>query len=888
MKQVKNDNVPLHLWRGVVRMVTKDSFGDSRGGARTFLLSLPSIIIGAYILWHLNEYYSVLENQWITETIFLATGLIAGTIFYNFRFRFITTILPLLLLLFIISKIVSNTFTGEFTAFYAITKFYIFSFLFLIGWLAGWGFARLRWFPIVLSALLILVQIIVVSNTTDITSRKLIAAFAPVLLFAFYIIYTAELVRNMNKDEPNFTWFISKKLIGFGLVAGLVLLLIFSFFKKDFKAIEKQYGGGAPKQEGNAESLTKKNKDGTVSNKKEMGLSGGRKSTKELVFIAKLDNYFPNSEMPNPLYFTYDYYTRFDTLTQTLEVDSLMPSNDLFQPDPSKIPLYFTQTDSSVIDSAKGFLKRKVVSTEVYKALLSPKEFLAPSTAFFCQPIAVEKEYKQQFKSAYRAKMYVSDLNSAYFVYNPAGNKELEDFQKSRFDELRKVSSWSNEDSAFMRYYTFIPKGEDFDSVRRLANEITKNAYTPIDKIIAVRNYFLSKDETGQPLFKYTDNPGVPGLPSAGKLNYFLFENHKGYCAYYAGATLFLLRALGLPTRVATGFLTVDRSDKNKGWYWFYDDQAHAWTQVYFPGYGWIDFDTTIPSTDQQQSPAPDGTPPVMVQTALFVTNGKVTAVDTIRKRVAMSVSQMIYHDKTFELKQPVDLDMDVSLATISRDSGQVSLSDLKKGNQITALSFSDQFKNISLKDSNDYKEIFTKVPKPAPIDEIKIIDTTQEKKAAKPMQKTKPLSISRILWIGTSVVILLLLLIFSVPWLIFKWLDFKAKTSKVFKQKAYYSYMASTYFLNQMGFARDEMPPAKYAREKIDPRFGTNFFTFMNVYLKTKYSNEPLATSEQNVVQSFYKPFYKQVREQIAFKERFSKFLNFYRTINFYSKPKI
>ncbi|MEO6219346.1 MAG: transglutaminase domain-containing protein, partial [Ginsengibacter sp.] len=618
--------------------------------AQLSLLVIPSIAIGSYILWHLNEYYSVLQNQWFTESAFLEIGLITGTIFYSYRFRFVTTLVPLLLLLFILNKIVRSNITGEFTAFYAITKFYIFSFLFLLGWLWGWAFARLQWFPIVLSALLMLIQILVISNTTDITARKLIAAFAPVLLFAFYIIYAAELIRNMNEDEPKFTWFILKKLIGFGIVTGIILLLIFSFFKKDFKAIEKQYGGGAPKQEGNAESLTKENKDGTVSNKKQMGLSGGRKSTKELVFIAKLDNYFPNSETPNPLYFTYDYYTKFDTLTQTLEVDSQMPSNDLFQPDPSKIPLYFTQTDSSVLDSAKGFLQRKIVSTEVYKALLSPKEFIAPSTAFFCQPIAIEKEYKQQFKSAYRAKMYVSDLNSAYFVYNPAGNKQLEDFQKQRFDELRKVSNWNNEDSGFMHYYTFIPKGNDFDSIRVLANKITQNENTPIDKIIAIRNYFLSMDEAGQPLFKYTENPGVPGLPSASKLNYFIFENHKGYCAYYAGATLFLLRALGFPTRVATGFLTVDRSDKNKGWYWFYDDQSHAWAQVYFPGYGWIDFDTTIPSTEQQQSPAPDGTPPVTVQTALFVTNGKVITVDTIKKRVDMAVTQMIYHDKTFEL----------------------------------------------------------------------------------------------------------------------------------------------------------------------------------------------------------------------------------------------
>src|ERR1019366_933908 len=105
----------------------------------------------------------------------------------------------------------------------------------------------------------------------------------------------------------------------------------------------------------------------------------------------KLDNYFPNSDIPNPLYYTYDYYTRFDTSTQTLEVDSLMPSNDLFQPDPSKIPLYFTQTDSTALANAHGYISRKVVSTEVYNAALSPKEFLAPSTAFFCQPIPVER-----------------------------------------------------------------------------------------------------------------------------------------------------------------------------------------------------------------------------------------------------------------------------------------------------------------------------------------------------------------------------------------------------------------------------------------------------------------------------------------------------------------
>ena len=857
--------------------------------ARLVLLIVPAMAAGSFMLWHLNDYYGVLESQWLSESLFLAAGLLFGCLFYSFRFRFITTLLPLLILLFLVSKVVNNVYTGEFTSFFAITKFYIFSFLFIIGWLSGWAFARVYWFPTVLSAVLLLIQVMAIATTTDITAAKLIAAFAPVLVFAFYIIYTAELIRNMNSDEPNFTWFLVKKIFAFATIATIILVCLLSFYQKTFQAIESQYGGGKNEtQAPDKESLTKENKDGSISNKNKMGLTGGRSSTKRLVFIARLDNYFPNSETPNPLYYTYEYFTKFDTATQTLETDPSMPSGDLFQPDPSQIPLYFTKIDSPILANTQHFLHRKVVTTEVYKALLSPREFLAPETAFFCQPIAVEKEYRQQFKSAYRAKMMVSDLNSAYFIYNPAGNKDLENFQQQRFELLRQITSWRSLDTAFMNYYTFIPAGDDFDSVRRLARDLTKNALTPIDKIIAIRDYFLSTDETGQPLFKYTENPGVPGLPSASKLNYFLFQNHKGYCAYYAGATLFLLRALGFPTRVATGFLTMDRSTKNKGWYWFYEDQAHAWTQVFFPGYGWIDFDTTIPSTEQQQAPAPDGTPPITVQTALFVTHGKVSRVDTLRKRVEMSVSQMIYHDKTFDVKEPVHLDMDISLATVSRDSGEVPLGQLQKGNEITALSFSEQFKNIALKDTNSYEEIFEKIPNPAPIDEIKILDTSQEKQAVKKEVPRQPKSLAQLAWIGGTIILSCILFIFSLPWLLFRWLDRKAKKATVIGQKAYWSYQAATYYLNQLGRSRKDVTWLVFAQEKIDPEFSTSFAAFMQVYLKTKYSNTPLTDAEKRTVLDFYRPFYNTVKSQVPFKQRFSKFLNYYRTIHFFSKSKI
>ena len=265
--------------------------------AQLLLLCVPTCLLAAYMLWHLNQYFTVLNNQWMVQSLYISAGLFGGCLFYNYRFRFVSTFIPLILILSFASFAIGKIFTGELSAFYISAQFYIFSFLFIIGILTGWGFARFRYFPILLCAALLIIQMIVVSKTTEINAQKLIIAFIPVLFFAVYIIYTAELVRNMNPDEPSFGWFIGKKLLGFTTVSAIILLLILLFFNKDFKAIEKEFGGaGKQEKPGNSESLTKENKDGTVSNQKQMGMSGGRNSTKRLVFIARLDNYFPGTD----------------------------------------------------------------------------------------------------------------------------------------------------------------------------------------------------------------------------------------------------------------------------------------------------------------------------------------------------------------------------------------------------------------------------------------------------------------------------------------------------------------------------------------------------------------------------------------------------------------
>jgi hypothetical protein len=65
-----------------------------------------------------------------------------------------------------------------------------------------------------------------------------------------------------------------------------------------------------------------------------------------------------------------------------------------------------------------------------------------------------------------------------------------------------------------------------------------------------------------------------------------------GYCEFYATTMAVLLREMGVPTRYASGYLPGE-FDRESGLWTVRNDDRHAWVQVYFPGYGWIDFDPT-------------------------------------------------------------------------------------------------------------------------------------------------------------------------------------------------------------------------------------------------------------------------------------------------------
>jgi protein-glutamine gamma-glutamyltransferase len=77
-------------------------------------------------------------------------------------------------------------------------------------------------------------------------------------------------------------------------------------------------------------------------------------------------------------------------------------------------------------------------------------------------------------------------------------------------------------------------------------------------------------------------------------LAYFLFTRKKGYCEYFASAMTVMLRTLGIPSRLVTGFQSGVYNPINELWVVRASD-AHSWVEAWIPGYGWTTFDPTPP-----------------------------------------------------------------------------------------------------------------------------------------------------------------------------------------------------------------------------------------------------------------------------------------------------
>jgi len=143
--------------------------------------------------------------------------------------------------------------------------------------------------------------------------------------------------------------------------------------------------------------------------------------------------------------------------------------------------------------------------------------------------------------------------------------------------------------------------------LQELATTITKNARTPIQKALALKNWFTTDGR-----FSYSLQANEPDTP-AGLID-FLTKTRSGYCQQFAFAMAALARLVGIPSRIAVGYTAGTRQPD--GTWKVTEADAHAWPELYFPGAGWLRFEPTPGGTGGQgtatqpvyaQSTAPTG-----------------------------------------------------------------------------------------------------------------------------------------------------------------------------------------------------------------------------------------------------------------------------------------
>jgi transglutaminase-like putative cysteine protease len=125
-----------------------------------------------------------------------------------------------------------------------------------------------------------------------------------------------------------------------------------------------------------------------------------------------------------------------------------------------------------------------------------------------------------------------------------------------------------------------------------LARSMAAGAGTDLGRARAVESHLRSD-------YGYTLQ--LPKHPGADPLAYFLFTRKKGHCEYFASAMAVMLRSLGIPARMATGFQSGVYNPLSDLWLVRASD-AHTWVEAWIPGNGWTTFDPT-PADPSQHGP---------------------------------------------------------------------------------------------------------------------------------------------------------------------------------------------------------------------------------------------------------------------------------------------
>ena len=152
--------------------------------------------------------------------------------------------------------------------------------------------------------------------------------------------------------------------------------------------------------------------------------------------------------------------------------------------------------------------------------------------------------------------------------------------------------------------YLQTPNEINKEKILELANKITKECTNDYDKAVAIEQYLKTN-------YIYNLKPEI-STESEDCISDFLFNTKEGYCKNFATSMVIILRLLDIPSRYVTGFVAKDlpfyadyyNNNISPGSFREYevkDNNAHAWVEVYFEGFGWVPFEPTSGFTYQDE-----------------------------------------------------------------------------------------------------------------------------------------------------------------------------------------------------------------------------------------------------------------------------------------------
>ncbi|BCJ45420.1 transglutaminase [Actinoplanes ianthinogenes] len=219
--------------------------------------------------------------------------------------------------------------------------------------------------------------------------------------------------------------------------------------------------------------------------------------------------------------------------------------------------------------------------------------------------IEITDQLKQTMAPIYSYPVSIGGLSGTW-AFDPNqqvlySNRVTTNKQKYSIDYLRPDYSPSQlrqaeptPENSNLQQLTQVPSNA---YVEQKVRQLTRGKTTDYDKVRAIYDSFSKKNGYSYAVTT-TSTPNMPAIES-------FLRNKQGYCQQYATAMAWMVRAAGIPARVAFGFT---RGSKDNDWYVITNRNAHAWTEVYLQGFGWIPFDAT-PSTGVTGSARSDWAP---------------------------------------------------------------------------------------------------------------------------------------------------------------------------------------------------------------------------------------------------------------------------------------